>query len=195
MKLNDLYEALDCLIPNPVCELEYSKDYELLIAVMLSAQTTDKRVNMVTKILFSKYSTLENLYSADIADLMNIIRPIGTFNKKASNIISISKSLINPIMLFNLSFKLILNSDYYEKQNGLWIDKSEDEDYMKNKIANAESIKVVGIIRQNEQSAATAMNSGIGYNKELKEYVINKSNEAEIVKEQKADVEINVFSG
>lgn len=94
MKLNDLYEALDCLIPNPVCELEYSKDYELLIAVMLSAQTTDKRVNMVTKILFSKYSTLENLYSADIADLMNIIRPIGTFNKKAKNIKEIAFHLL-----------------------------------------------------------------------------------------------------
>ena len=86
---------LDELFPNPRCELDYNKDYELLIAVMLSAQTTDKRVNMVTKVLFNKYKTLEELSNADINDIIEIIRPIGTFNKKASNIISISKSLLS----------------------------------------------------------------------------------------------------
>ena len=97
--------------------------------------------------------------------------------------------------LLDLSFKLILNSDYYEKENGLWINKSDDEEYMKEKINNAESIKIVGIIRQNEQSVAAGMSGGIGYLKDLKEYVINKSNEAEIVKEQKENPEINVFTG
>lgn len=96
--------------------------------------------------------------------------------------------------LLDLKFKLILNSDYYEKQNEMWIDKSDDDEYMKKKIDDAEEIKVVGIIRQNEQSVATSMNEGIGYTKELKEYVINKSNEAQIVKEQKDNKEINVFS-
>ena len=97
--------------------------------------------------------------------------------------------------LLNLSFKLILNSDYYSKENGLWIDKSDDEEYMKEKIKNAQSIKVVGIIRQNKESVASKMSGGIGYLKDLKEYVINKSNEAQIVKEQKENKEINVFSG
>ena len=97
--------------------------------------------------------------------------------------------------LLNLSFKLILNSDYYEKENGLWIDKSDDEEYMKEKINNAESIKIVGIIKQNEQSVAAGMSGGIGYLKDLKEYVINKSNESEIVKEQKENPNINVFTG
>ena len=98
--------------------------------------------------------------------------------------------------LLNLEFKLLLNSDYYEKQNGLWINQEDNEDYMKQKIQNAESIKISGIIKQNEQSvASSSVSSGIGYTKELKEYVINKSNEAEIVKEQKADKETNVFSG
>ena len=54
--INKIQEYLDELIPNPKCELNYSKDYELLLAVMLSAQTTDKRVNMVTKKLFTKYT-------------------------------------------------------------------------------------------------------------------------------------------
>lgn len=85
---------LDELFPNPRCELNYNKDYELLIAVMLSAQTTDKRVNMVTDILFKKYDTIEKLSKADVNDIKNIIRPIGTFNKKAENVISISKSLL-----------------------------------------------------------------------------------------------------
>lgn len=91
----EINNYLDKLFPNPKCELEYNKDYELLIAVMLSAQTTDKRVNMVTRVLFRRYDSLYKLSKANIKDIIDIIRPIGTFNKKASNIISISKSLIN----------------------------------------------------------------------------------------------------
>lgn len=97
--------------------------------------------------------------------------------------------------LLNLSYKLILNSEYYNKENGVWINKSEDANFMKEKIDNAEEIKVVGIIKQNEQTVATGMPGGIGYYKELKEYVINKSNETQIVKEQKENSNINVFSG
>lgn len=93
--MNNIIEYLDYLFPNPKCELNYNKDYELLIAVMLSAQTTDKRVNMVTDILFNKYDTIYKLKDADINDIVNIIRPIGTFNKKADNIIKICERLIN----------------------------------------------------------------------------------------------------
>ncbi len=98
--------------------------------------------------------------------------------------------------LLNLSFKLLLNADYYKKDNGMWINQEDNEEYMKEKIKEAESIKIVGIIKQNEESvASTAVTSGIGYTKQLKEYVINQSNEAEIVKEQKENRETNVFSG
>ncbi len=97
--------------------------------------------------------------------------------------------------LLNLSYKLVLNSDYYKKENGVWLDKSEDEDYMKDVIKDAEEIKVVGIIKLNEESVATDTTGLIGYTKELKEHVINKSNEAKIVKEQKEDEKINVFTG
>ena len=93
--MNNIINYLDELFPNPRCELNYNKDYELLIAVMLSAQTTDKRVNMVTEILFKKYDSLEKLANANINDVINIIRPIGTFNKKASNIIKIAKHLLD----------------------------------------------------------------------------------------------------
>lgn len=93
--MNDFfYDYLDELIPNPVCELNYTKDYELLLAVMLSAQTTDKRVNSVTSILFHQYPNLEALSKADKNDIMDIIRPIGTYSKKASNVIAIASSLL-----------------------------------------------------------------------------------------------------
>lgn len=98
--------------------------------------------------------------------------------------------------LLNLEFKLLLNSDYYQKQNGLWINKEDDEKYLKDKINNAETVKIVGIIKQNEQSAvSTSVTSGIGYTKQLKEYVVEKSNDAQIVKEQKEKRDVNVFSG
>ena len=82
------------LFPNPICELNYSKDYELLISVMLSAQTTDKRVNEVASVLYKRYPSLELLSNANIEDIIKIIRPLGNFNRKSLNVIEISKRLI-----------------------------------------------------------------------------------------------------
>lgn len=92
--MSNIEDYLDELFPNPKCELNYNKDYELVLAVMLSAQTTDKRVNMVTAVLFEKYPSLEKLSMASVDDVIEIIRPIGTFNKKALNVIEISKRLL-----------------------------------------------------------------------------------------------------
>lgn len=92
--ISQIENYLDKLFPNPKCELEYCNDYELLIAVMLSAQTTDKGVNKVTKILYKKYNSLEKLASANVNMIKEIIRPIGNYNKKANNIINIAKSLL-----------------------------------------------------------------------------------------------------
>lgn len=88
-------EYLEELFPNPRCELEYSKDYELLIAVVLSAQTTDKRVNQVTRVLFERYPSLEALSEANLEEVAKILRPIGTFHKKAVFIQEIAKVLVN----------------------------------------------------------------------------------------------------
>lgn len=93
VKIIDDY--LEELIPSPRCELNYKKDYELLIAVMLSAQTTDKRVNKVTKVLFDKYDTLEKLANADINDLKNIVRELGSYNKKAEYVKEIANTIIS----------------------------------------------------------------------------------------------------
>ena len=91
--MNRIFTYLDEILGDAKCELNYTKDYELLIATMLSAQTTDKRVNEVTKNLFAKYDNLDKLSEANIEDIKTIIKPLGTFNKKALNIINISKSL------------------------------------------------------------------------------------------------------
>ena len=91
--MNEIIDYLDELIPDARCELNYNKDYELVIATMLSAQTTDKRVNMVTAVLFTKYPSLEDLKNAKVEDIISIIRSIGTFNKKAHNVIGIASVL------------------------------------------------------------------------------------------------------
>ena len=97
--------------------------------------------------------------------------------------------------LLNTEFKVLLNTDYYEKDGDIWIDNSDDKDYIKEKLEDAEKIKIVGIIRPSEGTVATAMSGTVGYTKELTEHVINKINDAKIVKEQKENPDINVFTG
>ena len=97
--------------------------------------------------------------------------------------------------LLKLSYKLLLNSDYYQKANGIWLDKSNDDTYIKEKLQNAESINVVGIIKPKEGSNLQDTAGEIGYTKELTEYVINKVNDSEIVKQQRSNPDVNVFTG
>ena len=93
--INQLLDYLDYLFPNPQCELEYQNDYQLLMAIVLSAQSTDKRVNSVTPIIFSKYKTLEDLKNASLSDLENIIRPVGSFRKKSLYLKEIATRLVD----------------------------------------------------------------------------------------------------
>ena len=97
--------------------------------------------------------------------------------------------------ILNHKFKVLLNTDYYKKVGNTWQDMSDNEEYMKELVKNAEEIKIVGIIKPNGETVSSSGAGLVGYNKQLKEYVINKINEAEIVKEQKANPEINVFTG
>ncbi len=90
-----IFNYLDELFPDAHCELNYSKDYELLIAVMLSAQTTDKSVNKATAILFLKYKNLEELSKAKLEDVEECIRFIGMYKVKAKNVIGIAQKLLS----------------------------------------------------------------------------------------------------
>ena len=91
--VNAILEKLDLMIPNPKCELEYSKPYELLMATVLSAQCTDSRVNQVTKVLWDHF-TLATLASAPIKEVERIIYPVGTYHNKAHYLIDIANRLI-----------------------------------------------------------------------------------------------------
>ena len=86
-KLTYIYE----MFPDAKCELDYNTIFQLLIAVSLSAQTTDKKVNMCTPYLFEKYPTIKDLAQANIEDVKQIIKPIGMSNTKGKNIINIAK--------------------------------------------------------------------------------------------------------
>ena len=98
MKMNNnikiIGDYLDEMFPNPKPEVIFHSDYELLLAVMLSAQTTDKRVNTVTAVMFNKYPNLEKLMDAEIKDLENIIHPLGSFRKKAQYTKEIARIIV-----------------------------------------------------------------------------------------------------
>ena len=97
--------------------------------------------------------------------------------------------------ILNLEFKVLPQTDYYEKEGNVWIDKSEDEEYIEQKLENAETLKVVGIIQINEEAIANTTSGVILYTKELEEHIIDKVSNSEIVKEQLANDKINVFTG
>lgn len=97
--------------------------------------------------------------------------------------------------LLNLTYNLVLNTDYYEKSGDTWVDKSENAVYMKKLIEDALELKVVGIVRPSEEAVASSIGAAVGYTSDLTEYVINNINDSEIVKEQKENPDIDVFTG
>ena len=132
------------------------------------------------------------LYSLGLLDQENLKEMVRAV-MKGEEITSEEKSFTYDDVI-GLTFKLVLNTDYYEFENGIWVDKREDENYMKNLLSNSEDIKVVGIIRVNEESTISTTGV-IGYTKALTNYTIEKINESEIAKFQKENQNINVFTG
>jgi len=90
--MNSIFTYLDELFPNPKCELIFNNDFEFLISVVLSAQTTDKKVNKVTSVLFNKYD-INSIISAKTSDLEDILKPLGLSYKKAIYIKNIAKDI------------------------------------------------------------------------------------------------------
>ena len=93
-KASAIIELLKQKYPDAPCALHYSKDYELMIAVRLSAQCTDARVNLVTPALFAAYPTLEAMANADITDVENYIHSCGFFRQKAKDIVLACQMLL-----------------------------------------------------------------------------------------------------
>ncbi|WP_195389548.1 ATP-binding cassette domain-containing protein [Dorea longicatena] len=99
--------------------------------------------------------------------------------------------------ILNKKFKLVNQADYYEydSQYKVWKDKSDNAEYMKKLVSDGEDIKIVGIVQPAEGSKATALNMGIGYPYSLMTHVAEEAKNSEIVKQQKASPDINVFTG
>ena len=134
------------------------------------------------------------LYSLGIKDIKELNESMEKIKNKEKVEAGESESYSYDDLL-NYKFKILLNTDYYKESGNAWQDMSNDDEYMKNVVENAEEITIVGIIKPNEETVSSSGAGMIGYTKELKEYVINKINETEIVKEQKENSNINVFTG
>lgn len=96
--------------------------------------------------------------------------------------------------IMNLKFRLVLNSDLYQKVNGLWINQSENESYMKDVVSKSPEIKVVGIIKPSDSTVSQPTMGGVYYTKAMEEYVTSKTENAQIVIEQKTNPNINIFT-
>ena len=118
------------------------------------------------------------------------------FNKMVSGEkVSFEKTSYKISDILNLKFRLVKNSDYYQKENGMWLDKSDDEEYMKNLISNAEELKVVGIIKPNEEAVNGASTYGmVGYQHSLMTHLIKENESSDIVKEQVENKDQNIFT-
>ena len=133
------------------------------------------------------------LYSLGLLDqdeLKEIIKKIMTGKEVERN----KQAVYDFDEIVGLKFKLVLNTDYYQKQGTIWVNRKDDETYMKEVLSKAEDVEVVGIIRVNEESTVTTTGV-IGYTEELTKYTIEQINASEIAKEQLSNPEINVMTG
>ena len=94
-----------------------------------------------------------------------------------------------------LSYKILLNTDYYKKEGNIYLNSKNNKTFIKDKLKNAEKIKIVGIIKPKENITTTDDTGSVGYTKDLEEYIIKKTNESEIVKYQKENPDLNIFTG
>ncbi|WP_099204267.1 ABC transporter ATP-binding protein/permease [Scatolibacter rhodanostii] len=135
--------------------------------------------------------SLDLLDSSELEDMMDKL-------KKGEKIEESDKSEVSSFTMneiLDLEFKLIQNTDRYEKVNGMWIDQSDNTIRMKEIVDNGLPIKISGIIRPKENSNLPQNTGFIGYTNELTQYIIDETNESEIVKEQKANPDTDVFTG
>lgn len=138
--------------------------------------------------------TLYSLGLIDITELQEMFSQIAMGTLPEDSLESeMKKYSYEEIM--NQSYKLVLNTDLYEKSGNGYVNKSTDYEYMKNVIANALDIKIVGILKPNEDASNASISTSLAYTHELTEYVINKINETEIAKAQLANPEIDVLTG
>jgi len=136
--------------------------------------------------------TLYSLGLLDPTELENMLEKARR-GEKIGSIEKAAKFSYNEILA--TTFKLLVNANYYEKDGDIWVDKREVKEYMRVAIDWGTTLKITGIIKPKEDVTATAINGSVGYLSSLTEFIINKTNGAQIVKEQIANPDINVFNG
>ena len=112
MKASSIINELNKEFPNPKCELEFNKDYELVISTMLSAQTTDARVNLVTKDIYKRYDSLDKLSKLSIKEIEKLISSIGLYKNKAKYF----KEIVDALLPYN---KVLNNREFLESIPGV----------------------------------------------------------------------------
>ena len=136
LKIENILNYLDSIFPNPKCELNYKTDWQLLVSTILSAQCTDRQVNLVTPKLFKKYRTVSDFAKAELIQLQELIYSTGFYRNKAKNIIATAQLLLqnyNGVLPRNMAelIKLpgvarktanILLGEYYNIQEGIAVD-------------------------------------------------------------------------
>ena len=117
-------------------------------------------------------------------------------NMTSGKKVTFAETSYEPGDLVGLKYKVLINTDLYQKKNGIWLDMSNSEDYIKSKLKDGIELEIVGIIKPNEEAVAMGSSPGmVGYSSKLKEELIKRINDSEIVKEQKKHDDINVFTG
>ncbi len=136
--------------------------------------------------------TLYSLGFKDPAEVKKIFK-----NVMAGNSYETEETQYTYDEVLDKKFKLVLPTDLYRYNDtfGIWEDASHDDEYMTTVVNNAEEVKIAGIIRKNPDAASVSVSSGVAYTKDLMPYIIEKVNETQIVKQQLADPEKDVFTG
>lgn len=134
--------------------------------------------------------TLYSLGLKDVSELSGMMQDL-----MAGKEVEIEQTSYTYEELLSLTFKLLINTDYYREEDGRWLDESENPEYVRNRIDSAEEIKVVGILRPSEGTTAIYPDGAVGYTAALMEHLIAKVNDSEIVKQQKADPSTDIFTG
>ena len=136
--------------------------------------------------------TLYSLGFKDPAEVKKIFK-----NVMAGNSYETEETQYTYDEVLDKKFKLVLSTDLYRYNDtlGIWEDASHDDEYMTTVVNNAEEVKIAGIIRKNPDAASVSVSSGVAYTKDLMPHIIDKVNETQIVKQQLADPEKDVFTG
>ena len=136
-----------------------------------------------------------SLYSLGLLDASELQNALIAAHKGEEYEINTDTHVYSFEELLNLEFKLLTNTDVFVKENGIWVDKSEDEAYLLSLLNASESIRVVGILKPSEDATVPSVAGTIGYRADLMTHLMEKVNTSPIVLEQMANPEIDVFTG